>query len=296
VLSKPDPAEPKSFALPTSIQRWPHSLVHGIGYSVWAGLLGPHYVPEHRLERLLIAVFLEQKTDCTLTVRDGADEERVHRITGRMVCLMPVARLLTLDCRQSAAVVLIYAEPAWVRQVVAPSLSQMALGELDHYIDTMPNIGEVAHWFEGVCRKPETACEIEVVAYGAVLATQVLKAHFAPRQPVAAADRCLAPTKVGKVKLCIRESLGDEDLDLASLAGLTGLGPDYFSRQFYNATGIWPLEYLKKQRVLRARELMREGKHSVAWVSEEVGFRDPSKMALAFNSFLGTTPSSYLPG
>jgi len=86
-----------------------------------------------------------------------------------------------------------------------------------------------------------------------------------------------------------------EALTLEELAGVSGVSPFHFARQFKLATGHPPHDYLIRLRVDRAQELMRD--HARTWtlaaIANESGFADQSHMARHFKRVLGVTPGEF---
>jgi AraC-like DNA-binding protein len=76
-------------------------------------------------------------------------------------------------------------------------------------------------------------------------------------------------------------------LDMAKAAGLT---PMHFARQFRVATGIRPHEYLLRQRVEKAQELLRESDNALVEVALSVGFQTQAHFTTVFKRFTGETP------
>ena len=84
------------------------------------------------------------------------------------------------------------------------------------------------------------------------------------------------------------------DLTLAELAAVAGYSPAYFGRQFKEATGLAPHQYLIRCRVKRARALLEASTLTVAEVAHRVGFADQSHLNRHFKHLLGVSPSMLL--
>lgn len=66
----------------------------------------------------------------------------------------------------------------------------------------------------------------------------------------------------------------------------------YFER-FSRALGVAPMAYLLAWRMALARELLREGRASVADAAEQVGYRSVSTFSMAFHRHTGMPPRRY---
>ncbi|WP_020408373.1 helix-turn-helix domain-containing protein [Hahella ganghwensis] len=82
------------------------------------------------------------------------------------------------------------------------------------------------------------------------------------------------------------------DVSLTELAGLAGLSPYNFVRQFKKAFGLAPHGYQIQARLKMAKGMLRGG-FKPAQVAVECGFHDQSHFTLHFKRALGTTPGRY---
>lgn len=86
----------------------------------------------------------------------------------------------------------------------------------------------------------------------------------------------------------------EQDLSLAELAAIAGYSPAHFARQFKQATGLAPHQYLIRCRVERARVLLETGLFTVSEVAQRVGFADQSHLDRHFKHLLGVSPHTVL--
>jgi AraC family transcriptional regulator len=84
-----------------------------------------------------------------------------------------------------------------------------------------------------------------------------------------------------------------ESFSLATLAGIAGMSEFHFNRLFRRAVGMPPSQYQIKLRIDAARRLLRETKISVATISNDVGYSNPSHFAQLFRKETGLSPSDY---
>ena len=90
----------------------------------------------------------------------------------------------------------------------------------------------------------------------------------------------------------ISERLADE-ISVESLASLVGLSPFHFSRVFKQTTGLSPLQFVTRERITRAQQMMRESKRSLIEIALEVGYTSPSAFAQVFRRVVGVTPTEF---
>jgi AraC-like DNA-binding protein len=79
-------------------------------------------------------------------------------------------------------------------------------------------------------------------------------------------------------------------ITLADLAAVAGLSRMHFASQFRVATGLRPHEYLLRQRIRRADELLRQSTMAIVEVALTVGFQTQAHFTTVFKRFVGCTP------
>lgn len=84
-----------------------------------------------------------------------------------------------------------------------------------------------------------------------------------------------------------------EDFNLNRLARQVQISDFHFNRLFKQAVGMPPSQYHIKLRLDAAKQLLRETKHSVLEIANEVGYANPSHFARLFRKETGMTPSNY---
>ena len=98
-----------------------------------------------------------------------------------------------------------------------------------------------------------------------------------------------------KVEDYVSERLA-EQISIETLAGLVELSPFHFSRVFKQATGMSPLQFVTRERITRAQQLVRETSHSLIEIALEVGYTSPSHFAQVFRRVVGATPREFRSG
>ena len=83
-----------------------------------------------------------------------------------------------------------------------------------------------------------------------------------------------------------------EDLTVRGVAASLGISADHLTRQFRQAMGITPIEYLRRYRFARALELLRQ-QRPVSEACQAVGFRHISHFSREFKALFDMTPSAF---
>lgn len=84
----------------------------------------------------------------------------------------------------------------------------------------------------------------------------------------------------------------EQDLSLATLAGIVNLSQFHFTRLFKQSTGFAPHQYVIRARVEAAKQLLATGRLSVGEVASRTGFTHQSHLASHMKRLLGITPKS----
>jgi AraC-like DNA-binding protein len=82
-------------------------------------------------------------------------------------------------------------------------------------------------------------------------------------------------------------------LSVAELARTAGLSPSHFSALFRAATGGGVVEYTKRLRMARARELLITSSRDIGDIAEAVGYTDAFYFSRQFRTVHGCSPSDY---
>lgn len=85
----------------------------------------------------------------------------------------------------------------------------------------------------------------------------------------------------------------DERLTVATLARRVHQSPRTLARRFTDLVGVPPLQWLTRERVRRAQELLETTEGSVDRIAAAVGFGSAETLRHHFRRALGTTPTAY---
>jgi AraC family transcriptional regulator len=95
-----------------------------------------------------------------------------------------------------------------------------------------------------------------------------------------------------KVEDYVAEHLAEE-ISIERLAELAELSASHFAHVFKETTGMSPLQFITRQRITRAQQLIRETSRSLIDVGLEVGYTSPSHFAQVFRRVVGVTPTNF---
>lgn len=85
-----------------------------------------------------------------------------------------------------------------------------------------------------------------------------------------------------------------QTMDVDELSSLVNMSPSAFHRAFNDVTATSPIQYIKKMRLTRARELMIDRRLRVNEAAIEVGYESPTQFSREFKRYYGSSPSEYV--
>jgi AraC-like DNA-binding protein len=85
----------------------------------------------------------------------------------------------------------------------------------------------------------------------------------------------------------------EKDWQLASLAQIAGMSRTSFSNQFKNLVNETPLSYITNWRILKAKELLAESKHTVGEIADKVGYQSEAAFNRVFKKRVMSTPLKF---
>jgi AraC family transcriptional regulator len=84
-----------------------------------------------------------------------------------------------------------------------------------------------------------------------------------------------------------------EEIAVEQLAELVELSPFHFFHVFKESTGMSPLQFVTRERITRAQQLIRETPRSLIEIALDVGYTSASHFAQVFRRIVGVTPSQF---
>lgn len=91
----------------------------------------------------------------------------------------------------------------------------------------------------------------------------------------------------------IKRNFTNPDLTISKLADLCGISEVYFRALFSRRFGMSPKEYIIRQRIRHARQLLESGQFSVNETAGLCGFAEPCHFSREFKKYVGISPKQY---
>lgn len=121
------------------------------------------------------------------------------------------------------------------------------------------------------------------------LAVHLVRHYSSLSRPARATNGKMPLAKLKQVLLFIDDHLS-QNLSLAEIAQVAGLGVSYCNTLFRAAVGVSIHQYLIRRKVERAAWLLQESELPISQVALETGFAHQSHLALHMRRILGTSP------
>jgi transcriptional regulator GlxA family with amidase domain len=105
-----------------------------------------------------------------------------------------------------------------------------------------------------------------------------------------------AHRRVSATIMAVQEAIGenlDQALPVRGLARLAHLSESRFKARFKAEVGVPPAEYVMRQRIDRAKQLLRQSDLSVTEIALRLGFSGTQYFATTFKRYAAETPSGY---
>lgn len=98
---------------------------------------------------------------------------------------------------------------------------------------------------------------------------------------------------IAAVLVYIEEHL-DETMDFNVIAQQCSFSPNYFRKLFRDVTGLAPVAYVNRLRIVRACEYMQKNGMSIRDAAEQVGMYDLNYFSRMFKKIMGCSPSKMI--
>ncbi len=156
----------------------------------------------------------------------------------------------------------------------------------DHFI------APLASALVDLAARDELATTLLAELLGLAIATHLGQTRAGSHQMVSTKPGTMSPRKVRLLESFVDSRL-DSQISLRALAAQADLSMFHFARCFRKSTGMTPHQFVTRQRIERARELLRNPNLSVANVALRCGFSQPSHFSEVFRRVVGSSPRQY---
>jgi AraC family transcriptional regulator len=124
------------------------------------------------------------------------------------------------------------------------------------------------------------------------MAIALVSGHAVRHRPVKISRGGLGPARLRRIKELVHAKMENE-LRLDELAQSVGLSTAHFARMFRKSTGETPHQFVLRQRLERARAMLRARDARVLDVAVACGFKTQQHFAQVFRDVCGISPTGY---
>jgi AraC family transcriptional regulator len=124
------------------------------------------------------------------------------------------------------------------------------------------------------------------------MAVTLVEGHAVRHRPVQIYRGGLGSARLRRIKELVHAKMGD-DLSLDEMAQSIGLSTAHFARMFRKSTGETPHQFVVRQRVERAKAMLRVPDARVLDVAMACGFTTQQHFAQVFRDVCGVSPTRY---
>lgn len=266
------------------------------GRTLWSGMsLEHHYLPpaetpEYSLEQFVITINLGQSLQV----------ERIlgrHLQTGimftRAVGLCPMHTSQAIRWDRDANILLLNLEPELLTRNAVELLDTEQYEMLPHLITQDALIHQIGLGLNAQLKTNGSDSRLYAESAATFLAVHLLQNYTTRKFPIREYEGGLPQQKLKQAVDYIQDHLAQE-ISLNELANELGISRYYFCRLFKQSTGLSPHQYVIQQRVERAKQLLLQGKMSIANVAQASGFTHQSHLNRHFKRLTGVTPKTLL--
>ena len=207
-------------------------------------------------------------------------------------CLSPQGALLSARQYRRADFLAVALAPTFVSAVAEQAAEGQSV-ELTNPCSVRDAV--VHHLVLALAAEAEAGCPAGRL-YGEGLATaltvHLLRRYAVVPHRIVEYREGLPPARLRRVLDYIASHL-HEELSLRRLAALACLSPHHFASFFKQSTGVPPHQYVLRQRIVRARQMLTDDQQALADIAYALGFANQAHFTTAFRKFTGTTPALY---
>ena len=251
---------------------------------VLPGILPEHVDDSHKINVALCGSLWTKKLSpngSNVRVRGGAGD----------VCITPARQPMSAFWDETLDNLGISFEPAFLSRTAIENRFSSSFELFEQYKQDslVPNIGLALLANAG---SESAAGKLYTDSLIQTLTLHLLKNYSTAIFTVETQNGGLSGYKLRRVEEFINENL-DADLSLGEIAEIAGLSQFHFARSFRKTTGLTPQQYLMRQRIERAKQLLAKNDLPIVEISLRTGFKNQSHFTTLFRKFTKQTPKKW---
>ncbi len=187
---------------------------------------------------------------------------------------------------------LLLLEPTYIDQIAHEAVNGERVELIGQFAKPDPLIHGIGLTLKSVLESQEQCSPLYIDSLTTALASHLIQ-HYCTRKYTLPTNACgLAKHRQKQALDYIYASL-DQAISLAALANLLGMSQYHFCKSFKQSMGMAPYQYVRRQRVERAKQLLEQKDLPIASIALQCGFSDQSHFTKQFRQLTGITPKAY---
>ena len=194
--------------------------------------------------------------------------------------------------KQESEGILLSIEPKSIIDAAIDSVNSDRLEIVPHFATSDSRLSQIAQWLLLELHQQQIGSRLYVESLITMLEVHLLRTYSVFKPIIPDYKGGLARYKLDRAIAFINENLS-RDFKLKDLATVVEMSPYHFARMFKQSTGLTPHQYLVKQRINKAKELLRQTEIAIADIGYTVGYKNPSHFAKVFRQQTKVSPTDY---
>ncbi|HEY9630481.1 MAG TPA: AraC family transcriptional regulator [Coleofasciculaceae cyanobacterium] len=277
----------------------PRPRIHSSQQAGWKNIHLAHYrlpameIPETVSVQHIIALpFLKHQTVQEL-VFDGKRYQTQHdQKDAGCIAVIPADVPFSAKWNRESGVTHCYLDPTFVAHAAYESINREQI-ELNLVLQkTDPLVYQIVVALQNVLETDATNSCFYAESMATALAAHCLRNYSTRKHVLQEYEDGLSKYKLKQAFEYMNAHLS-ENVSLASVSEELEISQFHFCRLFKQSTGMTPHAYLIKQRVERAKQLLKRKEGTMLDIAIECGFANPSHFAKHFRKHTGISPKQF---
>lgn len=184
-------------------------------------------------------------------------------------------------------------EPTHLAQTAHKSVDDERVELIPQIAKSDPLIQGIGLTLKSILESHEQCSPLYIDSLTTALAAHLIQHYCRRKYALPNYAGGLAKHHLQKALDYIHSSL-DQTISLAAFANLLGMSQYHFCKSFKQSMGVPPYQYVRQQRVERAKQLLKHKDLSIASIALQCGFSDQSHLTKQFRQLTGgMTPKAY---